>query len=77
REAREREVADALGALGDLLGGIGETLRQTRYNAAGLGPDVAFNRTGAPLKLHMDVQMVPSDEPTTDAERRVDDLFGV
>lgn len=71
-------VAPALtGALGDLLGGIGDTLRQTRYNAAGLGPAVAFNRTGAPLELDAVASMAPPDEPTTDAERLVDDLFGV
>jgi hypothetical protein len=73
-----RGAAPALvAALGDLLGGIADTLAQTRYNgAAGPGPAVAFNRTGAPLELAADLAMAPPDE-TTDSERLVDDLFGV
>ncbi len=72
-------VAPALAsALGDLLGGIGETLRQTRCNAAaGPGPAVAFNRTGAALDVLMDTDVMLPDEPTTDTERLVDDLFGL
>lgn len=73
-----RGAAPALvAALGDLLGGIADTLAQTRYNgAAGPGPAVAFNRTGAPLELSADLMLAPPDE-TTDSERLVDDLFGV
>lgn len=64
-------------ALGDLLGGIGETLAQTRYNGApGPGPAVAFNRTGTPLEALADSSMAAPEE-TTDSERLVDDLFGV
>jgi AcrR family transcriptional regulator len=65
-------VADALG---DLLGGIRDTLASTRLNPLpDLGPAAAFNRTGDVLEEHA-LQMEP---PTpTAAERQVDDLFGL
>jgi len=66
-------------ALGDLLGGIRETLAATRFNPMpDLGPAVALNRSSEPIEhmMLMDASMAPP-EPTTDGERLVDDLFGV
>lgn len=64
-------------ALGDLLGGIGETLSRTRLNPGSEpGPAIAFNRLGAPLAAD-DAELLDTAEPTTDAERLVDELFGV
>jgi len=68
-----------LDALGDLLGGIRETLAATRFNPMpDLGPAVALNRSSEPIEhmMLMDASMAPP-EPTTDGERLVDDLFGV
>ena len=68
-----------LDALGDLLGGIRETLAATRFNPMpDLGPAVALNRSAEPMELMMMADAVMSEpEPTTAAERMVDDLFGV
>lgn len=63
-------------ALGDLLGGIRETLRATRLNPLpDLGPAVALNRSGDML-ADAALLSAPPDEPTA-SERAVDDLFGV
>lgn len=62
-------------ALGDLLGGIRETLAATRLNPLpDLGPAVALNRSGDVLE---DVAMAAPPAPPTAAELQVDDLFGV
>ena len=69
-----------LDALGDLLGGIRETLAATRFNPMpDLGPSAVLNRSGT-FETHMLMDAAPATfepEPTTAAERRVDDLFGV
>ena len=62
-------------ALGDLLGGIRETLAATRFNPLpDLGPAVALNRSGDLLSESM---MLADAMPPTPDELRVDDLFGV
>ena len=62
-------------ALGDLLGGIRETLAATRFNPLpDLGPAVALNRSGDMLA---ESTMLADAAPPTADERRVDDLFGV
>ena len=68
-----------LDALGDLLGGIRETLAATRFNPLpDLGPAVALNRSADPMEVMLMADMAPFEpEPTTDAVRMVDDLFGV
>lgn len=63
-------------ALGDLLGGIRETLAATRLNPLpDLGPAVALNRSGDMLADAAMLQ-APPPEPTA-SELAVDDLFGV
>ena len=63
-------------ALGDLLGGIRETLAATRLNPLpDLGPDVALNRAGDMLADVVPIQSAPT--PPTASELMVDDLFGV
>jgi hypothetical protein len=68
-----------LDALGDLLGGIRETLAATRFNPIpDLGPSAVLNRSGDVLELKMMVDASTVEpESTTAAERMVDDLFGV
>ncbi|MEI6688604.1 MAG: hypothetical protein WCN97_04490 [Thermoleophilia bacterium] len=68
-----------LDALGDLLGGIRETLAATRFNPIpDLGPSAVLNRSGDVLDLKMMVDASTMEpESTTAAERMVDDLFGV
>jgi hypothetical protein len=70
---------ELLDPLGDVLGGIRETLAATRFNPMpDLGPAVALNRSAEPMELMMMADAVMSEpEPTTAAERMVDDLFGV
>jgi hypothetical protein len=68
-----------LDALGDLLGGIRETLAATRFNPIpDLGPSAVLNRSGdvIDLKIMVDASTI-EPESTTAAERMVDDLFGV
>lgn len=69
-----------LDALGDLLGGIRETLAATRFNPMpDLGPSAVLNRSGT-FETHMLMDAAPATfepEPTSAAERRVDELFGV
>ncbi|MGI9117771.1 MAG: hypothetical protein ACR2JV_09095 [Gaiellales bacterium] len=68
--------AALLDALGDLLGGIRETLAATRLNPIpDLGPAVALQRSGEPIEM-LESRMLLEPEPTTDAERMVDELFG-
>lgn len=63
-------------ALGDLLGGIRETLAATRLNPLpDLGPAVALNRSGDMLADVVPMQSAPT--PPTASELMVDDLFGV
>ncbi|MGI9187794.1 MAG: hypothetical protein ACR2J9_09845 [Gaiellales bacterium] len=68
-----------LDALGDLLGGIRETLAATRFNPMpDLGPAAVLNRSGDLAESVIIADAVAFEpEPTTDAERMVDDLFGV
>ncbi len=70
-----------LDALGELLGGIRETLAATRLNPIpDLGPSFALNRSGASLEDMTEAILElhhREPEPTTDGERLVDDLFGV
>jgi hypothetical protein len=68
-----------LDALGELLGGIRETLAATRFNPIpDLGPSAVLNRSGDVLDLKMMVDASTVEpESTTAAERMVDDLFGV
>ena len=68
-----------LDALGDLLGGIRETLAATRFNPIpDLGPSAVLNRSGVPIDDTIQAQALRAEpEPTTDGERMVDDLFGV
>jgi hypothetical protein len=68
-----------LDALGDLLGGIRDTLAATRFNPLpDLGPAVALQRSAEPIDLMMlmDADLV-EPEGMTDDERRVDELFGL
>jgi hypothetical protein len=66
-------------ALGDLLGGIRETLAATRFNPVPeLGPSAVLNRSGVPIDEVIEVHaMLAEPVPATAAERMVDDLFGV
>lgn len=66
-------------ALGDLLGGIRETLAATRFNPVPeLGPSAVLNRSGLPIDEVIEVHaMLAEPVPASDAERMVDDLFGV
>lgn len=68
-----------LDALGDLLGGIRETLAATRFNPLPeLGPSFALNRSTDAIEMHMLLaDAIDEPEATTDGERLVDDLFGV
>lgn len=68
-----------LDALGDLLGGIRETLAATRFNPIpDLGPSAVLNRSGdATYSMLLADETAFEPEPTTDAVRMVDDLFGV
>ena len=68
-----------LDALGDLLGGIRETLAATRFNPMpDLGPSAVLNRSGdVAYSMMLTDEAAFGPEPTTDAERMVDDLFGV
>ena len=68
-----------LDALGDLLGGIRETLAATRFNPMpDLGPSAVLNRSGDVAYATMLTDEAAFEpEPTTDAERMVDELFGV
>lgn len=68
-----------LDALGDLLGGIRETLAATRFNPIpDLGPSAVLNRSGdATFSMLLADEAAFEPEPTTDAVRMVDDLFGV
>jgi len=68
-----------LDALGDLLGGIRETLAATRFNPIpDLGPSAVLNRSATQVDMMMVADAVAFEpEPTTDAERMVDDLLGV
>jgi hypothetical protein len=68
-----------LDALGDLLGGIRDTLAATRFNPLpDLGPAVALQRSAEPIDLMMlmDADLV-EPEGMTDDERRVDELVGL
>jgi hypothetical protein len=68
-----------LDALGDLLGGIRDTLAATRFNPLpDLGPAVALQRSAEPIEhmMLMDADLV-EPEGMTDDERRVDELFGL
>ncbi len=67
-----------LDALGDLLGGIRETLAATRFNPLpDLGPAVALNRSAEPTEFMLMDASMAEPEATTDGERLVDELFGV
>lgn len=68
-----------LDALGDLLGGIRETLAATRFNPIpDLGPSAVLNRSGdVAYAMMLADEAAFEPEPTTDAERMVDELFGV
>ena len=68
-----------LDALGELLGGIRETLAATRFNPMpDLGPSAVLNRSGdVAYSMMLTDEAAFGPEPTTDAERMVDDLFGV
>ena len=68
-----------LDALGELLGGIRETLAATRFNPMpDLGPSAVLNRSGdVAYSMMLTDEAAFGPEPTTDAERMVDELFGV
>ena len=67
---------DALDALGDLLGGIRDTLAATRFNPLpDLGPAVALNRSAEPAEFMLMDASMAEPEATTDGERLVDELF--
>jgi hypothetical protein len=62
-------------ALGDLLGGIRETLAATRFNPLpDLGPAVALNRSG---DVVLEQTLLMDAAPPSPDERRVDELFDV
>jgi hypothetical protein len=66
-------------ALGDLLGGIRETLAATRLNPLPeLGPDAVVARsTTEHMALQTDALMDAAARPPSAEERRIDELFGV
>jgi hypothetical protein len=74
--------APLLDALGDLLGGIGATLRATQRNLvlAPDGPALSFNRSAAEPELASAALLLHDAEPEalpSDEERAVDALFGL